>query len=249
MMTLGIEYQGKRLCIPDSFPFEIVEITGLNPPVAAIASSPLAGMNGELVTNSRLTKRNIVITLNLLPPLFRARRELYRIFTTGSKIKLFFKEHDLNVMTEGYVESVEFSLFSQNQLPVISILCPDPFLYDVEPKKYADITDGITTENNGISVGATFRVNFNQSSNGVTVNNGDQHLTVNYSFISTDILIITTQEGNKKIRLERGSTVIDITSSLAHGSDWIQITPGTNTLTASGGYTVQLSYTQRYTGV
>lgn len=248
-MTLGIKYQSKRLYIPDSFPFEIVEISGLNPPAAAIASSPLAGMNGELVTNSRLTKRNIVITLNLLPPLFKARRELYRIFTVGSKIKLFFKEHDLNVTAEGYVESVEFSLFSQNQLPVISILCPDPFLYDVEPKKYSDITNGITTENNGCTVGATFRVSFNQSSNSVTINNGDQHLTVNYSFISTDILEITTHEGNKRIRVERGSVIYDITSALANGSDWIQLTPGTNTLTASGGCKVSLSYTQRYTGV
>ena len=248
-MDVGIIIDDTVYDLQKCFPFEIVEISGLNPPVASIASSPLAEMDGELVTNSRLTKRNILLTLNLLPPLFNARRELYRCFQVGEKIELTFKENDLSVITEGYVESVEFSQFSQTQLPVISILCPDPFLYDAEAKVYADITSGITVENTGRAVGATFRVSFNASSSSFTLHCNGHNFAVNYSFISADVVKVTTMEGKKRVYLGRGSATYDITSSVALNSEWVMLEPGTNTLSAEGAATVRLSFNQRYTGV
>lgn len=111
--------------------YQIVGLTGLNPPNATLHFSDVTGMDGGKFISSKLEKRNIVLTVCVKGKVEANRLELYSHFKTKHYTKMYYKNGTLDVYAEGYVESIESDYFTQREELQISILCPDPYFYDL----------------------------------------------------------------------------------------------------------------------
>ncbi len=114
-------------------PFHIRDITGLGPVKADVNSQGFGSLDGEYYTGSHVGKRNIVMTLGLNPGSYYGsvaamRRILYAyLMPKGNPILRFIFADRPPVQIEGYVESLEPTLFAKDPEVQVSIMCPKPF--------------------------------------------------------------------------------------------------------------------------
>jgi len=107
--------------------YQVVGIEGLNPPNAIIHQSEISGMDGTKRMSSKLETRNIVITVRINGAVERNRLNLYNFAKTKHYCKVWYKNGTRDVYIEGWVETNECSLFTDNEAMQISIICPDPY--------------------------------------------------------------------------------------------------------------------------
>lgn len=105
-------------------------ITGLNPPIASVNTTAFATGDGAKFNSSKIQPRNVVVTVRFLRDVEKNRIALYRFFKVKKSVKMHFENSSRSIHFNGYVESFEFDLFNQFQAAQISIICPDPSLYD-----------------------------------------------------------------------------------------------------------------------
>lgn len=255
--------RGEQLRLTDSKCYNVLEISGLDPPNAAINMKKISGVDGAKFGGSRIEQRNIVITLNIKYPIEENRINLYKFFQVKRYIKIYFVTRTRNVYIEGYVESFENSHFTQIQKPVISILCPDPYW-----KSNDETTVYFTTSN------ALFEFPFSIPQGGIPfsersvitetyINTGDvptggiieftasgtvtnpkiinnttgEFFGFDYEMQSGDKIVLNTNYGEKSAVLKRSYYEINIISSRITGSKWIQFEAGENSIsyTADSG--------------
>lgn len=116
---------------PDSSGLIVGSIDGLGPSKANINSTELATMDGTIFNSARQEERNIVMNLIMMesPTIEDARQKIYKYFPLKKRLKLRIDTDNRRVETEGYVESNEPDIFSDQESTQISIICPDPYLY------------------------------------------------------------------------------------------------------------------------
>lgn len=137
---------------PNDDPIQLRNIDGLGPVKADIVSTPFATGRGELYQGGTTGKRNIVLTLGLNPDwaeqtMAALRQMLYRYFIPEQWCKLRFFSHELpTVDIEGYVESFEPNIFSEDPEVQISVICPKPDFIDVDATMYSGVVDDGTLE-------------------------------------------------------------------------------------------------------
>lgn len=134
-----------ELANPDKSGFAVAKIEGLGPPTATINGQEMATADGMFYTYARATTRQIIFTLE-----FRARdknsqygpltieecRHLsYRYFPLKKEVTITVYTDSQTLYTKGYVESNDPEIFSMQEYATISILCPDPFMYEVGDSK------------------------------------------------------------------------------------------------------------------
>ena len=119
------------LADPSKSGLAIFRIEGLGPPKANINTTDLATADGAVFNSSRVTPRNIVISVKIMevPTIEIARLRAYRYFPIKKRVKLEFETANRKVETYGYVETNEPNIFSNQETAQISILCPDPYFY------------------------------------------------------------------------------------------------------------------------
>jgi hypothetical protein len=126
---------------PNQNPIQILDISGLEPVDAEITTTPFA-QDGELFLNARLSKRNIVLKLGFNPnwvdqTVSSLRQMLYKYFLPKAWCKLRFYSNDMpTVEIEGYVESFEPNIFSQDPEIQVSVLCPQPDFVGIDRTTY-----------------------------------------------------------------------------------------------------------------
>ena len=135
-------------------PIHVRDITGLGPVKAEIATTPFATSDGELYQGSTVGKRNIVMTMGFNPNWAEAesistlRQRLYAYLLPKAWAKLRFTSDDLPVVDiEGYVESLEPSIFSQDPEMQCSLICPRPDFIDPDAVLLSGTVDDGTIEN------------------------------------------------------------------------------------------------------
>lgn len=114
----------------------VKSITGLGPPKGVINTSDYAVIDGSLYNSARAEKRNIVMQLLFrettnCPDVETARQNTYRYFPLKRQLTLIFETDHRLVEIKGYVESNEPNIFSEQESNQISIICDDPFFYEV----------------------------------------------------------------------------------------------------------------------
>lgn len=121
-----------ELTNPNSSGLIIQSIEGIGPGKADIISSELSTVDGSNVTATRMQQRNILITLLPIsePSIEENRLKTYKYFPLKKKVKLVFETDQRIAECEGYVESNEPDIFSENESIKISIICPDPYFYE-----------------------------------------------------------------------------------------------------------------------
>lgn len=135
---------------PNDDPVQILGIEGLGPVKADLTTTAFATGRGELYQGGRTGKRNIVLSLGLNPDyaasqdMASLRAILYQYLFPELWVKLrFYSNVNPEVDIEGYVESFEPNMFSQDPEVQVSIICPDPdFVESNATLAYGVVDDG-----------------------------------------------------------------------------------------------------------
>ena len=116
----------------DESNYQVLSITGLNPPNAQINTSTIAGLDGAKFNSSKLQSRNIVITVRINGNIEANRINLYKYFATKEWCKFYYENEHRNVYIDCYVENFECDLFVKDEIAQISLICPNPYFKDME---------------------------------------------------------------------------------------------------------------------
>lgn len=123
------------LARPENTGFAVKSITGLGPGKATINTTESATNDGGSYNSARLSSRNIVITLKYLwtsrQSVEEGRYLSYKYFPIKKKIKLLIETDNRMAEIEGYVESNDPTIFSNDECSDISIICPNPYFQSV----------------------------------------------------------------------------------------------------------------------
>lgn len=258
MFELTVENEnGELLQLTQSEKYDVIEIEGLCPPAAQINMTELAGADGASFNSARLETRNLVITINIKPPVEKNRIDLYKYFRVKHAVKIHYSNGSRSVYIDGYVETFENNFFSMTQQPQISIICPDPYWKSEagEHVEFSEVTSlfefpfsisaagtafssidhvaSMSIDAGEVATGAV--ITFHASAGGVK-NPAVYDLTTGEFFGVTatmqegDTITIDTRIGHKKVTLTRSGTTTSLLSSRTSGSKWVQLAPGENQL-------------------
>lgn len=249
--------KGDQLELTNNRSYDVLDVSGTNPPASAINTIAVVGMDGTKFNSSRVEQRNIVITLNIQPPIEANRLALYNLFRVKRWVKLYYQNSRRNVYIEGYVESFENNPWTQLQQPQISIICPNPYwlasadtvvnfsqsqaLFEfpfsipaagIEFSTLEQLTivnvDVGEIETGGI---IQFHAKTNQILNPIFYNRTtNTFFGLDFDMYAGDIITVNTQQGQKSVTLLRDGTTTNILADRTDGSTWIVFQPGINEL-------------------
>lgn len=116
----------------------IDNIEGMGPPTATINANEVATMDGGIFTSARMGERNLVISFSpMFNPLVEdSRLKVYKYFPPKKQVSVEIITDRRDAICYGYVESVEPDIFSEHETIQVSIVCPDPFFYELEQSVY-----------------------------------------------------------------------------------------------------------------
>lgn len=122
-----------ELTRPEKSGFIVKSINGLGPAKANINVTDISTNDGGIFNSSRLDTRNIVMNLGFLQTpgetIEDVRQKSYKYFPIKKGVHVTIETTNHTLEANGYVESNEPDIFSQNEGCSISIICPDPFFY------------------------------------------------------------------------------------------------------------------------
>lgn len=231
--------------------YQLVAITGIDPPVANIATSELATDDGAQFNFARVPQRNIVITLQPLGNIETARTALYAYFSPKSVVRLFLKTETRDVYIDGYVESLLADVNANPQLIQVSIICPKPYFIDKNSTTHMIYGTEIITNGGDVSIGFQLRVNITDTITRLDIANS----TIGYALTfqgktlqSGDYIDINTNVGQKDAILTRNGETSSMLSYMKMDSKWPILIKGDNTMFISSGNGV-IGFTPQYTGL
>lgn len=236
--------------------YQIVSITGLNPPEAQINVTNIAGLDGARFNSAKLNTRNLVITLRLNNNPEENRHLLYRYFRTKEACTFYYKNSTVNVFIKGYVDTVECNLFAQGELMQISMICPSPYFSSIE-KVITDISNEISAFHFpfSINLGEPIPFSIYEQNRTTNVYNGSQaetgtiiqidiisavqtikiinivtgeYIELHGTFIAGDRITINTNKGEKGVTLLRDAVVTNAFTTVQIGSTFFQLAVGDN---------------------
>ena len=116
---------------PEESGFIIKSIEGLGPVKANINFKELATNDGAIDNSARLSKRNIVMSLQFMesPTIEETRLKSYKYFPIKRNIKFLIETDSRICETIGRVETNVPTIFSNAEGCQISILCSNPYFY------------------------------------------------------------------------------------------------------------------------
>lgn len=114
--------------------FYIQSIDGLGPSKADINVTEMSGTDGGEYNSSRVNSKNIVLKLGFLekPNIETTRHLSYKYFPVKKKLTLTVETDYRTASIDGYVESNEPDIFSENESNQVSIICPNPYWYSTD---------------------------------------------------------------------------------------------------------------------
>lgn len=129
-----------ELTNPEKSGLIVANIEGLGPPTASINGQEMATADGMIFSSARASTRNVVFTLAMLSrdasskygalSIEQSRHLTYRYFPIKKEIKMEFITDVRTTYCTGHVETNNPVIFSQEEYTQISVICPDPYLYE-----------------------------------------------------------------------------------------------------------------------
>lgn len=122
-----------ELANPDPSGLIVANVEGLGPVQSSINTTELATGDGAVFSSSRLGTRNIVMSLIFQenPSVEDIRHVTYKYFPIKRKVTVTVETDTRTVETYGYVESNTPVIWSTQEYTQISIICPDPYFYEI----------------------------------------------------------------------------------------------------------------------
>lgn len=257
-VNIGLEYLNGRAG------YTIRDISGLGPMGATIAHTNHPIIPGGVYHSSTLNTRNVVIRMGFNPDHMAGktvqdlRREVQRVAMPGTPVVVrLWTDGVYDRYFNGYVETVEPVIFSQDPEVQISILCTDPIMQDAKVQgadartqgthyfEYrGDIPSGISAD---VHVLLDTFTSFSFEIAG-------EKIDVSYNFSAGELVRINTTPGKKEVtqRTSSGALIRNIIGSATITKGWPKLTYGTNTISVQGnvaaGYNWDLTYRNLYGG-
>lgn len=246
----------------------INNIDGLGPVKATVVTSSFASMDGVQFQSIRREARNIVIKLDLEPDYSSdsvqdLRDRLYAFFMSKMAISLrFIRSEGLEVDIDGYVESCEPDIFSQEPAVNISVICTNPDLIDItaveiEGDTVADTTETLIDYPGTVETGIIFTMTLDRDLDELTIfhrapDNTITSFELTAEMLTGDILTINTVAGSRSIILNRSSTLSSLLYGLSKQSKWTELTRGENYIrvyAVGDPIPYEITYLKRYGGL
>ena len=220
-----------------------------------VTTSKNSGQDGENYTGATASKRNIVMVLDV--PKRRmddTKDRLYSFFQPRSVGILYYYSGNIARKIQYYVESIEPEESGLVRTITISLICPDPKFYAltdnltelavwegliewpleiIEPfevTRKANSLIGNVVNPSAVPMGLT--VTFRAS--GTVVNpslydvNRRELMQINATMHAGDVIIITTGDGNKHVKLISGGVTSNINNLMAYPPHWLKAYQGDN---------------------
>lgn len=116
-------------------------ITGLGSGMVDVTSTSLVNADGSIVSGVRMGDRNIVLNLDFLQTETESiediRHKVYQYFPPKKTVRLTIQTDNRTLYCDGIVEENEPDIFSKTENTQISLLCNDPYFYDVGGEEVA----------------------------------------------------------------------------------------------------------------
>lgn len=259
-----INYLGEHLTINLANPFNvglaITSITGIGPGKSDIIMNDYPLGDGAAYNMSRLSTRNIVIEIKLLAvtdnaslnTIEKVRHQLYKYVPIKKPVWLIFESDTRTVKIQGYVESNEPEIFSDQEKAQVSIICPYPFFEDVDTwTEYFEIEDhSLAYPYNGeVETGVEGEIEFTKTVPTVgeddpsyiliTNTTTEEHFKIDLKKIISkyesigvgDKILFSTIVGEKYLHYVKNGTTYNIINCLDRSSSWFTLYRGTNNFT------------------
>ena len=239
--------------------FVVDSIEGLGPVDAEINTSETV-IDGDHFNSARVGKRNIVLNLDFYDEsgdgIEDVRQFSYRLFPIKKDIYIEIETSNRKVITKGYVEKNEPAIFNKNPGNQVSLICPDPKLYDSENSidMTLDLNDETAIEYDGeVSVGGYLELTVGSPItkpvfDGVpafTIScanpNGEAQLinvyTPNSGFSAGDVIKIISIPGDKDcIYTDIADADHKALNLLNQNPDWIKLELGINNIRVTDSF-------------
>lgn len=232
-------------------PFTITEIEGLNPPESTINTSEIALMDGALFNSAKVNMRTINVAFAIEYQAAKNRIEVYRVLKAKHPIRLYYKSDYRNVFIDGYISSIDITMFEMKQVVTCSILCPSPFFKDAqeminelssvisafhfpfaspaEPEllfSFIDPVANVVIANSGdVETGLIIEIYAIAAVSNPKIYNymTGEFIGLNFTLEAGDLITIDTRSGEKTITLLRDGEITNIFNSLMKNSIWLQL--------------------------
>lgn len=133
MYELRLENENSQTVnVNDGIKYEVLSVSGLNPPKATVFSAKSPNKKGSKKNGSTLDERIVIIQIKLLGDVEASRNDLYAWSDTEQELKIYYRNGKKNIYCEGTVTDCDIDLFTSNETVNIAILCNDPYLYDMQ---------------------------------------------------------------------------------------------------------------------
>ena len=259
MLRCWVETEnGQKLELTQNSEYDVINIEGLNPVGATINTYKIGVADGEHYNSSYVNMRNIVLYIvpkNKSNDIETNRLALYKYFRPKHKIRLYFQHDSRDVFIDGYVETVEISLYSQLEQFQISVICPQPYFLDIstaqgdftqienlfefpfaieeegiEFSRFGQIDDIYINNDGEVETGLIISLYAFGSASGIELYlNDTQYFKLGDLSLETgDILTINTNKGEKSVTLLRNGTEINCINYVSKGSTWFTLDIGEN---------------------
>lgn len=261
MLTVIIQNEyGESLDISHSNKYDLLQVTGLTPPIASLNFANSASGDGGKLISKKLEPRNITM---LIAPTFQIedeRNELYRFLSPKHEIRLRFITASKDVFIDGVVESLEGDLYENPQKLQASIICGDPYFKSVENEliQFSSVISQFefvwepTEEGQVISEFEKYtRLNIDNPSTdkvGIVLEllargtvleptiwneSTNEKIIIAYEMQEGDKIVLNTKKGEKSLKLIRDGIETNIINCLEEDSDWISLKSGDNIISYS----------------
>lgn len=224
--------------------WRLLRVEGLTPPPVNVNTSAAGAVDGTFFNSAVMGQRNIVLTIQPRGNIGENRRLIYRMFPLHKEIQLQFREYSDSTWKHinGYVESIEGSLFDNPETLTISIICPRPYFESASTSTdIASAAQGGTNLRNDGDTETGFEIDITISSelsgtyiDGLTITNATTGKFIGFTarFQKNDRIHISTINGQLEAILNRQSvsTPINLLNNLSDGSTWFKLKTGTNYL-------------------
>jgi hypothetical protein len=233
----------------DEDPLQIRDMQGIGPVKANVNTSPFGSQDGEFYTGSNVGKRNIVMIVGFNPDwithtVASLRQTLYGYFMPKQPVTLrIFRDDGPAVEIDGYAESCEPNVFSQDPEMQISIICPQPDFVAVSPSivegtaQPDPVSQDFTAVSN-IPTSVLLEVTADEDDETTydgtitferkTLAPGSEIFTVTGTVADGITTRIDSKRGDKSAVVDYGPEDTNILNSMTPESIWPRITPGTN---------------------
>lgn len=240
--------------------YQIMEITGIDPPTVNVNTTYLAGIDGSMFNFAKLNNRNIVIMMKINGNVEANRQAIYAKLPLKAPITFYFKNVSKDVKISGYVDSISCPLFTGKEVIQISLICPNPVFMENRVRTSQIAPVGSTINNQNQTIGVTITVTVVSDFSAIVITNVStitQSIILSGTWIAGDTITVNTRVGEKSVVLTRNGAATNIFSFLDIVSELFPLSVGFNRISYeidgnaanSSKANVSISYSYEYGGV